>query len=160
MSSAIGVQIACRRTLVQLARLRPSSWSRALEAAFALARERSAQGSAVEENRAALLALGVVLGHPRLARAVGEKDQAPVGIRATNLEGNLLAGAIDLISLEGKGAAVGKVQPYRDSALTATDFTLQIVSRSGARFQSDGQEHHEHEPGHHLSGSSKFRFVA
>jgi hypothetical protein len=45
----------------------------ALETAFALAHDRSAQGSAVEENRAALLALGVVLGHPRIARAVGEK---------------------------------------------------------------------------------------
>jgi hypothetical protein len=48
-------------------------FTRALEAAFDLARERSASGSAVEENRCALLALGVVLGHPRLARAVGEK---------------------------------------------------------------------------------------
>jgi hypothetical protein len=45
----------------------------ALETAFALARDRSAQGSAMEENRAALLALGIVLGHPRLARAVGEQ---------------------------------------------------------------------------------------
>ncbi len=48
-------------------------FTRALETAFALARERSASGSAVEENRSALLGLGVVLGHPRLARAVGEK---------------------------------------------------------------------------------------
>ncbi len=48
-------------------------FGRALETAFALARDRAAQGSPVEENRAALLALGVVLGHPRIARAVGEK---------------------------------------------------------------------------------------
>jgi hypothetical protein len=48
-------------------------FTRALQASFALARERSASGPAVEENRAALLALGIVLGHPRLARAVGEK---------------------------------------------------------------------------------------
>jgi hypothetical protein len=48
-------------------------FGRALESAFALARARSALGSAVDENRAALLALGVVLGHPRLARAVGGK---------------------------------------------------------------------------------------
>jgi hypothetical protein len=45
----------------------------ALETAFTLARERSAHGSAVEENRAAILALGIVLGHPRVARAVGDK---------------------------------------------------------------------------------------
>ncbi len=48
-------------------------FARALEASFALARERSASGPAVEENRAALLGLGIVLGHPRLARAVGDK---------------------------------------------------------------------------------------
>ncbi len=45
----------------------------ALESAFGLARERSARGSAVEENRAAILALGIVLGHSRVARAVGDK---------------------------------------------------------------------------------------
>ncbi len=45
----------------------------ALETAFALARERSARGSAVEENRAALLALGVVLGHQRLAAGGGRE---------------------------------------------------------------------------------------
>ena len=55
----------------------------ALETAFALARDRSAQGSAMEENRAALLALGIVLGHPRLAQAVGEKlDDGAVRDRA------------------------------------------------------------------------------
>ncbi len=48
-------------------------FARALEASFALARARSASGLALEENRAALLALGIVLGHPRLARAVGER---------------------------------------------------------------------------------------
>jgi hypothetical protein len=45
----------------------------ALETAFTLARERSARGSALEENRAAILALGIVLGHARVARAVGDK---------------------------------------------------------------------------------------
>jgi len=48
-------------------------FARALETSFALARARSAAGPAVEENRAALLALGIVLGHSRLARAVGER---------------------------------------------------------------------------------------
>jgi hypothetical protein len=48
-------------------------FARALELAFGAARERSQAGSAVEENRQALLALGIVLGHPRLARSVGER---------------------------------------------------------------------------------------
>jgi hypothetical protein len=43
------------------------------DARFESARERSARGSAVEENRAAILALGIVLGHSRVARAVGDK---------------------------------------------------------------------------------------
>jgi hypothetical protein len=40
--------------------------ARAYTAAFSLARTRSAGGSAIEENRAAILALGVVLGSERL----------------------------------------------------------------------------------------------
>jgi len=42
-----------------------------LEAAFAFARERSRPGQAKQENEAALVALGMVLGHERLQRVVG-----------------------------------------------------------------------------------------
>jgi hypothetical protein len=49
-------------------------FARALETAFAAARERGAvSGGPAAENRAAILALGIVLGHPRLARSVGER---------------------------------------------------------------------------------------
>jgi hypothetical protein len=51
----------------------------ALEAVFTLARARSSRGSAAEENRAAMVALGVVLGHPRLAMILGA---GPTGDRA------------------------------------------------------------------------------
>jgi hypothetical protein len=68
----------------------------ALETAFALAQERSAQGSAMEENRAALLALGIVLGHPRLARAVGERlDAERSGIAWRVSQGTTLRGRSD-----------------------------------------------------------------
>ena len=68
----------------------------ALETAFALAQERSAQGSAMEENRAALLALGIVLGHPRLAQAVGEKlDAERSGIAWRVSQGTTLRGRSD-----------------------------------------------------------------
>jgi hypothetical protein len=71
-------------------------FGRALETAFALARERSAQGSGVEENRAALLALGVVLGHQRLARAVGEKIDDARAARVEDLrQGTTLRGRDD-----------------------------------------------------------------
>ncbi|MFI4946046.1 MAG: hypothetical protein ACHP85_22415, partial [Burkholderiales bacterium] len=49
-------------------------FARALETAFAAAREAAAvSGAPVEANRAAILALGIVLGHARLARSVGER---------------------------------------------------------------------------------------
>ncbi|MGE5125885.1 MAG: hypothetical protein ACM3PV_06325, partial [Betaproteobacteria bacterium] len=47
-------------------------FARACEAAFGLARERSREGGAVEENRAAILGLGIVLGSSRLAPFVGD----------------------------------------------------------------------------------------
>jgi len=43
----------------------------ALREAFALAMERTPRSSALEENRSALLALGIVLGHERLASVSG-----------------------------------------------------------------------------------------
>ena len=68
----------------------------ALETAFALAHARSAEGSAVDENRAALLALGVVLGHERLARAVGEKlDDGRSALAEQEREGTTLRGRAD-----------------------------------------------------------------
>jgi len=68
----------------------------ALETAFALARDRSAGRSAVEENRAALLALGIVLGHPRVERAVGDKlDDARAGLAEKVRGGTTLRGRAD-----------------------------------------------------------------
>jgi hypothetical protein len=48
-------------------------FARALETAFAAPGAQATVSSAVEANRAAILALGIVLGHPRLARSVGER---------------------------------------------------------------------------------------
>jgi len=59
----------------------------ALESAFALARDRSAETSAVEENRAALLALGIVLGHQRLAQAAGQQLEPGEYARMSQVRG-------------------------------------------------------------------------
>jgi hypothetical protein len=87
----------------------------ALETAFALARERSAAGSAVEENRAALVGLGIVLGHPRLARAVGEKLDEGRSARAGDLrEGTTLRGRDDWprhFAVSGALTAISAVAP-------------------------------------------------
>jgi hypothetical protein len=100
----------------------------ALETAFALARDRSAQGSAVEENRAALLALGVVLGHPRLALAVGEKldgERSETAGRAregTTLRGRAdwarhfaLSGALTVVSAVAPSDAAGLLKEELDA---------------------------------------------
>lgn len=90
-------------------------FTRALETAFALARERSAPGSAVEENRSALLALGVVLGHPRLARAVGEKLDEDRSSRVHEVrEGASVRGRNDWVrhfTVSGALAALSSVAP-------------------------------------------------
>jgi len=100
----------------------------ALETAFALARDRSAQGSAMEENRAALLALGIVLGHPRLARAVGEKldgERSEIAWRAserTTLRGRAdwtrhftVSGALTVVSAVAPSDAAGLLKEELDA---------------------------------------------
>ncbi len=100
----------------------------ALETAFAFARDRSPQASAVEENRAALLALGVVLGHPRLARAVGERldgERSAAAWRAragTTLRGRAdwtrhfaVSGALTVVSAVAPSDAAGLLKEELDA---------------------------------------------
>ncbi len=49
----------------------PPSFNLCLKTAFSLAHRRSARGSAVTENQAALLALGILLGHPHIEDLLG-----------------------------------------------------------------------------------------
>jgi hypothetical protein len=67
----------------------------AVEVAFAWARERSATGSPVLENRAALLTLGILLGHPRLAGLVGPVVEGRDWPRAVPLARATLRGRND-----------------------------------------------------------------
>lgn len=123
-------------------------FGRALETAFALARERSAQGSAVEENRAALLALGVVLGHPRLARAVGEKlddgrsGRAEEVRRETTLRGRddwtrhfTVSGALTVLSAVAPSDAAGLLKEELDAdGGSGFSFGDLLADRSGTTF--------------------------
>jgi hypothetical protein len=74
-----------------------SRFGLALETAFAAARERAAlSGQPAQENRDAILALGIVLGHPRLARSVGERLDGDRSSTAVNLfAGTTLRGRAD-----------------------------------------------------------------
>jgi hypothetical protein len=71
VQKAVVVQL---RHLFQIADSRPPREERFaffLTEAFAMARERSQAGDPVVENRAAILALGYLLGHPRLGEFLG-----------------------------------------------------------------------------------------
>lgn len=94
-------------------------FARALEAAFAGARERSASsGSAAEENRAAILAVGIVLGHPRLARSVGER-----------LDDERSAAALELTA---KASLRGRADWARHFAVSSALTVLSAVAPSDA----------------------------
>lgn len=87
----------------------------ALAAAFRLARERSRGGSALEENRQALIALGIVLGHERIAAAIGEpidEDRAE-SIRRVR-DGTTVRGRADWVrhfTVSGALTVLGSVAP-------------------------------------------------
>jgi hypothetical protein len=120
----------------------------ALESAFALARSRSAESSAVEENRAALLALGIVLGHPRLARAVGEKldeersDRADELRERTTLRGRAdwtrhfaASGALTVVSAVAPSDAAGLLKEELDAdGGSGFSFGDLLADRAGTTF--------------------------
>lgn len=120
----------------------------ALETAFGLARERSRPGSAVEENRVALLALGVVLGHPRLARAAGESlDEERRGaarrVRAgTTLRGRndwvrhfTASGALTVLSSVSPSDAAGLLKEELDAdGGSGFSFADLLADRAGTTF--------------------------
>jgi hypothetical protein len=64
--------------LIALAEQNPKlEFAQCLEAAFAEAKKRSTDGGAVQENRAAILALGYLLGHSKIGTFVGAGLPAP-----------------------------------------------------------------------------------
>ena len=124
-------------------------FARALELAFAAARERSAGGgSAVEENRAAILALGIVLGHPRLARSVGERlDDERSGaafdlFAGTTLRGRgdwarhfTVSGALTVLSAAAPSDAAGLLKEELDAdGGSGFSFGDLLADRAGTTF--------------------------
>jgi hypothetical protein len=148
MREAVYAQLDRLLEVLPAAPLGDARFGRALETAFALARERSAQGSAVEENRAALLALGVVLGHPRLAPAVGEKlDEERSGqverVRAgTTLRGRddwprhfTVSSALTVLSAVAPSDAAGVLKEELDAdGGSGFSFADLLADRAGTTF--------------------------
>jgi hypothetical protein len=119
------------RHLVGSAETLPAGEARfggAMEAAFAFARERSATGSAVSENRAAILALGMLLGHYKVESLVGPvttvdlRQQARKAFRGTKLRGRgdwtqhfFVSAALTVISAANVSRDVGVLKEELDA---------------------------------------------
>jgi hypothetical protein len=118
---------------------------RAFEIAFARAREHSTDASAVEANRAAILALGVVLGHPRIGRLLGiELSDADRRRSARILEGTTLrkrtdwprhftvSGALTVLSAVAPSDAAGVLKEELDAERgTGFSFGDLLADRAG-----------------------------
>lgn len=110
---------------------RPSEDERmtvALQASFALAQARSRERSPVQENRAAIMALGIVLGSEKILRIFGERPASErvatiVRMRdATTLRGRgdwtrhfAISGAVTVLSSVAPSNAVGLLKEELDA---------------------------------------------
>jgi hypothetical protein len=120
----------------------------AVGTAFAFARSRSAGSSAVAENRAALLALGILMGHRRLESFVGrvlEEAERPAARRllgSTTLRGRddwpkhvLVSAALTLLSAQTVSDATGLFKEERDAGGgSGFSFGDLLADRAGTRF--------------------------
>jgi hypothetical protein len=148
MRAAIERQIDLLLKALEAAPKGDERFARALETAFAAAHERSGSGSPVIENRTALVALGVVLGHVQLARFVGGPLDAPRAERAgavlegTSLRGRndwvrhfTVSGALAAVSAPRTSNAVGLMKEELDAGgRSEFSFGDLLADRSGTTF--------------------------
>lgn len=118
-----------------------------LRRTFAFARERSADGDPVDENRAAILALAILLGHPRVETVVGPVFDEPLRERAQrDLAGVTLRGRLDwtqhfalsagmvAMACEGVSDRVGLLKELRDAqGGSGFSFGDMAANRAGIR---------------------------
>lgn len=122
--------------------------ARAFEAAFALARRRSEDGLATDENRAAILALAVVLGSERfapfagpvaseeqLARAARLRSRATLRGRADWTRHFVLSSALTVVSNVAPSNAAGLLKEELDAASrSGFSFGDLLADRAGTTF--------------------------
>jgi hypothetical protein len=147
MRAAVAVHA---RRLLDAGRLRgDTGFATALEIAFRSAGERSGEGLAVQENRAAILALGMLLGHRGVERFVGDVlDEAERGritaLGRPTLRGRadwsrhfLVSAAITVLSAEAPSDAVGLLKEELDAARgSGFSFGDLLADRAGTTFGS------------------------
>jgi hypothetical protein len=120
----------------------------ALEAAFRLARERSRGGGAAQENRFALLALGAVLGHERIASLMGAPLDEATAARAdalrrhTTVRGRAdwvrhftVSGALTVLTYDAPSDAAGLFKEEKDAqGGSGFSFGDLLADRAGTTF--------------------------
>src|SRR6185295_18583751 len=119
-----------------------------METAFRLARERSRELDAVGENKAAILALGTLLGHWRIEQPLGKLVDEPTlrtvtpAFRATTLRGRpdwtrhfTVSAAIVVLASEGISNAAGILKEEMDSqGGSGFSFGDLLADRAGTTF--------------------------
>ncbi len=120
-----------------------------LRTAFTFARERSRQGDPVLENRAAILALAVLLGHPRLEQLIGPvvgDDLRPIARQYTGrvpLRGRrdwtqhfFVSAASALLANEAIGNRIGLLKEELDATPGGSGFSFSdlLADRAGVAF--------------------------
>jgi hypothetical protein len=116
-----------------------------VEAAFELAQERSPVGSPSNENRAAIYALGVLVGHHRVADLVGLTfdDDTASGMGSITLRGRkdwprhfFVSAALAQISAESVSDAVGLLKEELDAGEGGSGFSFSdlLADRAGTLF--------------------------
>ena len=126
----------------------PPSFGMCFETAFALARDRSIGGDPVEENRAAIFALGVLLGHRRLEEFLGPIPTGRYGaarrvLRHVTLRGRsdwtkhfCLSAAIAILSDQAVSDAAGLLKEELDADIGGSGFSFSdlLADRAGTTF--------------------------
>jgi hypothetical protein len=120
-----------------------------LRMAFTFARERSRQGDPVLENRAAILALAILLGHPRLEQLIGpvvDDDLRPIAQQYTGrvpLRGRrdwtqhfFVSAASALLANEAIGNRIGLLKEELDATPGGSGFSFSdlLADRAGVAF--------------------------
>lgn len=116
----------------------------AMAPVFTLAAERSADGDPVAENRAAILALAIRYGDPRLARLAGsniaqapsDQPNIPVLAGREDLARHFLVSAALALSGRGVAGVIGEAKEMLDTGAGGSGFSFSDLAadRAGVRF--------------------------
>ena len=119
-----------------------------VQRAFEFARQRSVEGDPLIENRAALLALAILLGHERVETAVGPvfdeplREQARRDLQNVTLRGRadwtkhfFVSAAIALVACEGTSNKIGVLKEALDAEDGGSGFSFGdfAANRAGIR---------------------------